>query len=192
MDKNFKWFLPFLIFVVIYEFVNMYNWMLLHNSNAWCNNLEGILELTLYGLFIASLHKKKAYRNRVYMVTLAGALLSLIDIVFIQGFWKLATIAMLIQNSILVVLVCIYFYSLFNDDDENLNLITHPPFLVATGILFTSLGCFFYYATFSYMIYRNNYHFYILAKVLPSISSLIFNSLLTFAFICFARAKKAL
>src|ERR1700712_2045304 len=96
-DKSYRWFLPFLAFIVIYEFVNIFDWLDLHNSNAWCSNFEGIVELMLYAPFIASLDKRKLYKKKVYCITVAGILISLIDIIFIQGFYKLATIAIVLQ-----------------------------------------------------------------------------------------------
>jgi hypothetical protein len=190
LDKNFRILLPFLAFVVVYEYVNMFNWLMWHNTNAWCNNIEGIIELIVLGHFIASLDKRKAYRRKVHIALAAGVVLTLIDIFFIQGFWTLGTIAIVLQNTILAILVCIYYYNLINNSDEYLDLLSYPPFYATIGLLFYSLTNFFYYAFFSYMMYVKNYHFYMVAKVICDIGCVFLYSLLAVSFLCFSRTKK--
>jgi hypothetical protein len=191
LDKNFKIFLPFLVFVVIYEYVNIYNWLLWHHTNAWCNNLEGILELGVYGYLIPSFDKRKTYRKKAYLFVAAGILFSFIDYFFLQGIWHLNTIAFVLQYSIVAILVCLYYFNLVKNSDEYLDLLSYPPFYTTVGLLLYSLASFFYYCFFSYMVYKNNFHFYILAKVMPTISSLILYTLLGVSFICFSRTKKS-
>jgi len=190
LDQNFKIFLPFLVFIVIYEFANIYNWLNWHNTNAWCSNFEGIVELVVYGWFMASLDKRKQYRKKVYITVAAGIVITFVDMFFIQGFWNLGTIAIVIQNTILATLVCIYYHNLLNNNDEYLNLLRYPPFYATIGLLFYSLANFFYYAVFSYMLYKNNYYFYILARVITDIGCIFIYSLLAVSFLCFSRTKK--
>ncbi|WPU94437.1 hypothetical protein SNE25_02735 [Mucilaginibacter sabulilitoris] len=190
LDQNFRIFLPFLSFVIIYEYVNLFNWLNWHNTNAWCNNFEGIIEMIVFGQFMASLDKRKAYRKKVYIAIAAGIVLTLIDMFFIQGFWTLGTIAIVVQNTILATLVCIYYYNLINNSDEYLDLLSYPPFYATIGLLFYALTNFFYYAFFSYMMYVNNYHFYLVAKVICDVGCIFLYSLLAVSFLCFSRTKK--
>ncbi|QEC76853.1 hypothetical protein [Mucilaginibacter ginsenosidivorax] len=162
----------------------------MEKSNAWCNNLEGLLELALFTWFLASLVKNERYRKSVYKFAAIPILLSLVDIVYIQGFFKRATIAIVLQGIFLVVLICIYYRSLFEEADERLALLKHPPFLAATGLLFFFLSNTLFYACFSYMIYKNNYHFYIVATSIPGISNLLLNGLLAYAFLCSYNNKR--
>ncbi|MDR6941925.1 hypothetical protein J2W55_001767 [Mucilaginibacter pocheonensis] len=190
LDRNFKIFLPFLAFIVIFEFANMYDWLMWRHTNAWCYNFEGIIELTIYGWFMASLDKRRSYRKKVYMAIVAGIAITLIDIFLIQGFWTLATISIVVQNTILATLVCIYYYNLVNNSDEYLDLLSYPPFYTTIGLLFYTLTNFFYYAFFSYMLYVKNYHFYMVAKVICDIGCVFIYSLLAVSFLCFSRTKK--
>jgi len=189
LDKNFRIFLPFLAFVVIYEYANMYNLLMWHNTNAWCNNFEGIIELIVFGQFMASLDKRKAYRRKVHIAIAAGIAITLIDM-FIQGFWTYGTIAIVFQNTIIATLVCIYYYNLINNSDEYLDLLSYPPFYATIGLLFYSLANFFFYAFFSYMMYVKNYHFYMVAKVICDMGCVFLYSLLAVSFLCFSRTKK--
>lgn len=184
LDNYFKWFMPYLAFVIVYEAVNYWGLMNWQKSNAWCNNLEGLLELVLFTYFLASLVRSEKYRKTVYRLLPIPLLFSLIDIIYIQGFFNRATIAIVIQGLFLLALICVYYRSLFKEADESLNLFTHPPFLAATGFLFFFLSNTFFYACFSYMIFKSNYHFYLLAASIPGISNLLLNALLIRSFLC--------
>ncbi|MDB5003441.1 MAG: hypothetical protein JWQ34_1666 [Mucilaginibacter sp.] len=190
LDSNFKIFLPFLAFVVIYEFANIYNLLLWHHTNVWSVNFEEIVELAVYGRFMASLDKRKTYRNKVYITIAAGIIISLIDVFFIQGFWSLGTIAIVLKNTILAVLVCIYYYNLLNNADDYPDLLGFPPFLATMGLLLYSLANFFYFAFFDYLVRKNNYVFLKLAQVIPQIGCILIYLLLSISFLCFLRTKK--
>ena len=191
LDNNFKIFLPFLVFVVIYEFINVFflKFLLLHHSNAWCNNLEGIIELVVYGQFIASLDKGKQYKMRVYMAIVIGIAITLIDIFFIHSFWTLATTAIIAQNIILATMSFVYLYNLISHKNEYPYLLTFPPFLVATGLFLYSLTSYFYYASFDSLLVKNNHQFFMIAHLVCEISCLYIYTFLSIAFICFARAE---
>ena len=190
LDKNFKWFLPYLGFVIVYEFATMRGWLTLNHTNSWCNNAEGLMEFLLFIYFMVSLTNKASYKKKVYQLAAIITLLSIIDMLFIQGIWKLNTMAIVLQDLFVLALICIYYGKLLNEAPEHLVLLKHPPFIAVTGLLFYFLSNTFYYSCFSYMAYKNNYHFYILAETLPGISNLLLNLLLIYAFICFSKTKK--
>jgi hypothetical protein len=192
LDKNFKGFLPFLAFIVIYEFANIKDWMLWRHTNTWCNNFEGLIEVTFYSRFIASLDKRTSYRKKVTYLLLIVLIISFIDMLFIQGIFSGNTIAGVVQCSFLAILICIYYYNLINNSDEYLDLIHYPPFLATIGILFYTIATVFYQAAFSYMVYKNNYQFYIIYKVVTNGTCVILYSMLSAAFICQYRKTKQL
>jgi hypothetical protein len=190
MDSNFKWFVPYFAFVIVYEFANMCDWLMIKHSNAWCNNLGGIVEFALFANFITSLDNRASYRKKVHIFIAVIILFTFIDIFFIQGFWKRATIAIVLQSLVILSLICNYYYNLLEEAREHLVLLKHPPFLVTTGLLFYFLSNAAFYSCFSFMVYKNNYHFYILAAIIPGLSNLLLNSLLIYAFLCFSKTKK--
>jgi hypothetical protein len=190
LDNNFKIFLPFLIFIVVYELANIYDLLLWHHTNTWCANIEEMVELVVYGQFMASLDKRKAYRQKVYIAISACVIIAIADMFFIQGFWALNTVAIVIQKTTLTILVCIYYYNLLNNSDEYPDLLNFPPFFATMGLLLYSLTNFFYFAFFSYMIYVKNYHFFIVARVISEISCVFIYSLLAISFLCFLKTKK--
>lgn len=183
LDRNFKVFLPFLAFVVVYEFANIKSWLLWRHTNAWCANFESIIEIIIYSRFLASLDKRKEYRKKIDIALFIVVVFSFIDMLFIQGFFAMNTIAMVFQYCLLTILVCLYYSHLINNVDESLDIIRYPPFWATAGILFYALAFIFYHIAFSYMVYKQNYHFYLLALVIPNIACLILYSLLSIAFI---------
>ncbi|UOE49651.1 hypothetical protein MTO98_01025 [Mucilaginibacter sp. SMC90] len=188
LDQNFKWFLPFLAFGVVYNFPPVFQLLIIRHTNAWCNNFEDILEFICYATFIMSFEKRAKRKKHMYIVAGIIIVLSVIDIFWIQGFWKRATIAIVTQNLFGLWLICSYYYRLLNDDNEEyIELMTYPPFLAVTGIFFYYLAMTFYYSCFSFMVYKNNYHFYLIAATLLDLNSLIINGLFSFSFICFFR-----
>jgi len=190
LDNNFKWFLPYLGLVIVYVTLDYFNLFLIKKSNAWCNNLEGLIEFVLFAYFIASFDNRASYIKKVHILTGVVVLLSLIDTVFIQGIWKRFTIAMVLQDLFILSLICIYYHNLLEEAKEHLVLLKHPPFLAATGLLFYFLSNAIFYSCFSYMVYKKNYHFYILAGVIPGVSNLILNLVLVYTFLCFSKTKK--
>lgn len=192
LDSNFKIFLPFLAFVVVYELINMFflDLLLWHHSNAWCNNMGFILEFIVYGYFLASLDKREAYRKTVYIAVAAGIAIAIIDISFIHGFWALATWYIVSRAIILIVLISIYYYNLLRKVDNYPNLLSYPPFLITIGLLFYSFANLFFFGTFDYLLAKNNQHLFIIADFVNQISGGFVYSLLGIAFLCFSRTKK--
>ena len=191
LDGNFKIFFPFLAFIVAFELVSIYGLLLWHHTNAWSGNFEAILELGVYGRFMASLDKRRTYRIKVYIAIAVCIAIALINIFFIQGFWALNTISLVLQNTLVATLVCIYYYNLLNNSEEYPDLLRFPPFFATVGLLLYSLTNFFYYAFFSYMLSVKNYHFFIVARVISEISNVFLYTLLAISFLCFLRTKKA-
>jgi len=192
LDKNFKSLLVLLSFLVVYDFVNIFGWINIYHSNAWCNNIEDILLFAFYTRFIQGFDERPEKRKQVYIGAGVVILLSIVDILFLQGIWKRATAATVLQNLFLIWMSCNYYYRLLNNDsDEYIELITHPPFLALTGIFFNYLTTTFFYSLFSYMVYRNNYHFYLIAATLLNLTTFALNFLFSFAFICFFRKNRS-
>lgn len=191
LDSNFKILLPFLTFVVIYEFINIFfmKLILLHHSNAWCGNMEGVVELVVYGQFMASLDKRKAYKRRVYIAIATGITITIIDILFIHSFWTSTTVAFLSQNIILANMALVYLSNLLSHSDKYPNLFRFPPFLVATGLLLYSLTCFFHSVTFDNLLAKNNYHFFMIAYLVNEMGCAFIYTFLGLAFLRFTRVK---
>ena len=189
LETNFKWFLPFLAFCVLYETANEFNLFLINHTDTWAANIEENLEFILISRFLASLSDKLRYKRAVYFIMCIIFIGAAINIAFVQGFWALNTITMVTEALTIVTLIFNYYYQLFEKAEEGLNLLKSPTFLIVTGLLFYFLGKFFFYSCYSFMAYKNNYNFYILAATIPALSNLLLNFMLIYGFLCARRNK---
>jgi hypothetical protein len=190
MYSNFKWFVPYFAFVSVYEFANLLNWLVINHTNSWAANIMELTEFILFTYLMTSLAKRASYKKKVYLFAVIVILLSFIDMFFVQGIWKLNTIALVLQDLFILTLIYTYYHDLLKEATEGLVLLKYPPFLVVTGLLFYFLSKSLFYSCFSFMVYKNNYHFYILAATIPGLSNLLLNSILIYAFLCFSKTKK--
>lgn len=192
LDRNFKWFPSYLAFVICVEVASMRGLLIINHTNSWCNNNVSLMEFILFAYLITSFNGDALYKKKVYIFAGVIILISLIDMVFIQGIWRLNTPAIILQELFILILICIYYYNLLAEAREHLILLKHPPFLAATGVFFYFLSNSVYYSCYSYMAYKSNYDFLILARTIPGISNLLLNSLLISAFLCFPKKKLSL
>ncbi|WP_295721069.1 hypothetical protein [Mucilaginibacter sp.] len=190
MDSNFKWFVPYFGCVSVYEFANLFNLLMINHTDSWCANIMELIDFILFTYLMTSLAKRASYKKKVYLFAGIVILFSFIDMFFVQGMWKLNTIAMVLQALFILTLIYNYYHDLLKEATEGLVLLKHPPFLVVTGLLFYFLSKSLFYSCYSYMVYKNNYHFYMLAATIPGLSNLLLNSILIYAFLCFSKTKK--
>jgi len=188
-DNSFKPFLIYFPAVIAYVIADFFDLLTINHSNAWCNNLEDLLDFAMFSYFIISQDKRSLYKRKAYVFAAVVILLSFIDIYYIQGFWHRSTMATILQGLFILILVCIYYYNLLEEAPENLFLLKHPPFLVATGLFFYFLSLTFHYSFFSYMAYKNTYRFALLASTILGIANLMLNAILIYAFLCSVKNK---
>jgi len=191
LQPNYKYFLPFLFFIILFEFACIKDWLIWHESNTWSINFECLYEFVFYSIFIIASKKKKITKRKITIAMLLCICLSLVDVFIIQGFWHLATIGILLQYSIMITLVCNIFYNWVKNADENMSLLTLPDFWVYTGLLFFCLIEFLFYSAYAYMVYKNNYLYYILFKVSSNVAVVVLYSFLSISFVCSLRTKKS-
>ena len=190
LDKNLKWFVRYLGFAVVYESLSMWDLLLWHNTDTSCANFQEMVEFSLFTFYMASIVKKANYKRNVYIGAAIVLLFAFINMAFIQGIWTLNTLSEILYCLFILTLICIYYYHLFDEAQEDLMLLRHVPFLVATGSFFYITGKFLFYSCYSFMAYKNNYHFYILASTIPGIANILLNILLITAFLCSFKTNK--
>ena len=191
-ETIYKYFLPYLILIVIYEYGNIYNWFFINHSNLWITNLSETACFLFYTFFLKNLIRSKKLHKIIYVLILCSLLFSALNMAFLQGFLKLDTITMLFQYSIIIFIVCMYFYELMNSIDISVSLIALPGFWLNTGLLFYYLCQFLLFSSFAYMAYKNSYNYLMLFNVVANIANVILYSCLTICFLCFRRTNKLL
>jgi len=188
---QYVYFLPFLVFILSYETGSLYDIFIINGSNAWAVNIVITIEFLFYSSFLIALLDKKS-RARLTILTASVFLFTVIDVLVIQGFWNLCTIAILLQYLVLIILICIFFYQLMHRTGEHLSLIQLPHFWVNTGLLFFCLAEFLFFAAFTYMITKKTYSYSLLWDVISNMANIILYSCLSISFLCFNRTKKVL
>ena len=191
-DSNYKYFLPYLLFIVIYEYGTIRDWFYIDHSNLYITNITEIAGFLFYGIFLYKLIKSKAYKKIINGLIIFSIISSLINMVFIQGFWKLDTVTILLQFAIIISIVCMYFYELMNSMEITAPLTKMPGFWLNTGLLFFCLAQFLFYSSFALMAYKGNEQYIILFSVIANIANAILYSCLTICFLCFNRMNKQL
>lgn len=185
---RYKLFLPYLAIIVFYEFGTIHQWFGIKESNAWIVNFEILFEYLFYSSFIISIYKKQ--KGLLWLVSLLCLLFTFIDIFFIQGVMALCTIAILVQYSLLIALVCGFFYLKMQEAGQNISLLKQPDFWVNTGLLFFFLSEFLFFASYTNMAYKKLYSFHLLFMVISNVANLILYSCLSISFLCFRQTQK--
>jgi hypothetical protein len=191
LPKAYKWLTIYQLFAFFYELAITNKLLIWHHTNSWCNNLEAIVELLLFTRMLTSFKELQPYKKTISIIEGLVLFFTFIDIVFIQGFFKLGTIATVIQGIFLLILVFAYYYLLLKEAAEDQKLLYNPDFLMATGLLLYLLGTTFFYACFSYIAYNHNPTFLIVQRIIPDLVNLIFNTLIALALACFWKRNRA-
>lgn len=191
LSHNIKWFVPYFIFVTFFEFANSFNLLLINRSNAWCYNLESIMEFILFGLFLISLPQKRILPGLQFTFMGIGLIVIFFDLFFLHGLWMRNNIAEVSDNLIILIMIFIYYRHLLNHPPDNgLILFRHPPFLVVTGLFFYFIATTFYYACYSFIVYNHNTFLLMLGSTIPAVANLLFNTFVILSFVCSLKTKK--
>ncbi|MDN3581935.1 hypothetical protein [Mucilaginibacter flavus] len=189
LPNLYKWLTWYQLFAFFYELATASKLLIWHHTNSWCNNMEGVVELVLFTHLLASFPELKPHKRKIFIVEGLVLIFTFIDIAFIQGFFKLATIATVVQGIFLLVLAFAYYYLLLDEAAEDQKLMYNPDFLFTTGLSLYLLGTTFFYACFSYMAYKHNHAFLIIARIIPGTVNIIFNVLIGLALLSFFKKK---
>lgn len=188
---SYKYFLPYLIFIVVYEYGSIWDWFLINHSNLYITNITEIAGFIFYAVFLQSLLKNVVYRKTISSLIVFSLLCAIINMLFIQGFWKLDSITILLQFAIIIFIVCLYFYELMNSTDLTENIIKLPGFWLNTGLLFFCLAQFLLYASFAFLAYSKSAQYILLFLLIANIANIILYSCLTVCFLCFKTVTKS-
>ena len=180
----YRHFLPYLIFIVVYEFLNLWDWLYINHSNLYLSNIEINISFIYYGYILKQLIRSSTYKKISTRLIIVALFCQVVNTAFIQGFWKFNSITVLFEYAIIIFVTCLYFYELINSISEGA-FIAYPSFWLNTGLLFFCLFDFLYFSSFAYMAYKNNYHYYLLASAIVNTANVILYSCLSVCFLCF-------
>lgn len=186
---RYKYFLPYLIFILFYETASLFKVFIIHKSNGWIINFVITIEFLFYSNFITEYFNPRLKKFLRLAVTII-LVFSIIDVFLITGFWMLCTSAILLQYTLMIIIICCFFYQLMYNAHQTLSILRLPDFWVNTGMLFFCLSEFLFFASYAYMYYKQNYHYLLLSSVISNLANALLYSCLTIAFLCFSPMKK--
>ena len=188
-NTQYKYFVPFLLFIVIYEYGTIENWFSIKHTNLWAANISMFIFFLFFSVFLLSLVKTEKFKKWITGAILLSVFFSILNIVFVQGFWKLDTITILFQFAILIVLTFVYFYELMNYAVVQISIISLPGFWLNTGLLFFCLANFLLYASFAFLADKKIINFLDLFAIIANLAIAILYSCLTISFLCFRKTS---
>jgi hypothetical protein len=189
---QYRYFVPYLLYMVSYEIATIFNAFSINHRNLWITNISMTVSFLFFSLFLLGLLKTPVFKKRLKWVIVLTLVCSAINMAFFQGFWNLDTVTILLQYVVIIVLCCLYFYELMNYSTTQLSIISMPGFWLNTGLLFFCLINFLFFSSFAYMAYKNNYEYFLLFRGIANISIAILYSCLTVSFLCFRKTTSRL
>jgi hypothetical protein len=187
--SRYIYFLPYLIFITIYEYGSLYDLFLIDKHNLWITNYVITIEFLFYSFFLISALKNRLLARRFTIAVIACLIFTFIDIFLIEGFAKLCSIAILIQFILLITLVCVSLYQLMQQPGSNISIISIPDFWVNTGLIFFCLAEFLFFTSFAYMAYKKTYDYYFLFSIISNVANVILYSCITISFLCISQTR---
>ncbi len=184
-------FVPYLFFIVVFEYGSWYNWFMINGSNLWSINIEIIIEFLFYSLFFY----KAAADRRLKLFVIWGfgicVVIIAINLLFLQGIWKLNSYSYLITSVFFLINIYYLIRELLQKGVEVSDLLTRNPyFWIAIGLFFFHIIGFVFYAFFEYMAYSKDYTYYYTFKGISTASIIILYTCLTIGFLCYRFTRK--
>jgi hypothetical protein len=151
-NKPLKWFIPYLLFIVIIELVGNSHRV----KNSWLYIFSIPVEYFFYSFMFFSYYHNKYFKKIAKYLLFIIPLAAIINIVILNGVFdidrnKLVAGILKAGSSIIIILCCMYFIDLFKREEE-INLMCHPVFWLSTGLFFFNLGELPYNLFFDYIV----------------------------------------
>lgn len=160
-----RWFLPFLLFIVLIELSGRYIRKELHLPNAWLYNISVPIEYCFYTFILWAYFKSAKVRRITAAFLLCFFLFCLANMFFVQGFRKFNTNILKVASFAMIVLSCLYFTELMRLEHQ-VDLLREPMFWIVTGLFLFNAGEFFYSLFSDYLItHRMDRTRYIFASI---------------------------
>jgi hypothetical protein len=186
-DKPLKWFIPYLLFIVVIELVGNSHRV----SNSWLYIFTIPVEYFFYTFIFYLQYHNSFFKKIAKFFLFVTPLAAVINIAVLHNFYgiernKLLGGILIAGSSEMILLCCLYFIDLFKREEE-INLIYNPGFWLSTGLFFFNLGELPYNLFFDYIV---NHRYDQKGKLFISIHQILNYVLYTFVSIAVLCSKK--
>ena len=189
-EGSYKYFPFYLSFIVLYEIGSLFYLFNIKGSNLWITNITMMFSFIFYAFILISQLTKVSVKRKIKIIIYVCITVSILNLIFYQGFWRLDTISILCQYALLITITCLFFYEILEISYSPGLILRLPAFWLNTGLLFFCLSQFLFFASFTYMAYRRDYQYYIFFKIISNTANGILYSCLSISFLCFGKAKR--
>ena len=137
-----QWFVPYLFFIVLVEFLGRYMRTELKVSNSWLYNISVPVEYLFYVFIFFSFFKKKTnhWLSTVFLVLFC---VYVITYLVINGITHFNRNVLIVGSFSLIIFSVLYLIELYNSPGI-IDLNRHPVFWIAAGVLLFNAGEFSY------------------------------------------------
>jgi hypothetical protein len=140
MTGIWRLFILFLFITILAEAIGWWMvYVIKYRNNTWIFNLLLLFNGSFSLLVFASTEKVLKIRNMLYLGIYAFILFGVFNIIFLEGFMKYNSYTELLQDLLVSVYVCWFFYRVLSEETYR-NLFGYEYFWIAVGFLFSSLG----------------------------------------------------
>jgi hypothetical protein len=183
-NSSMLYFVPYLLFIVVYEYGSLYGWFTIKKNNLLAVNIVTTIEFLFYSLFINSLVLSSKKKKIIFLSIISIAVIVVLNIVLFQGYYKLHTYSLLLSYTFLIFLSCNFFYELLDINVKSGSILNYSMFWLVTGILFFTLGQFTFFSFFDYIIRSGNLRYRVLFDSISNFSNAILYSCIIIAVLC--------
>ncbi|WP_162276825.1 hypothetical protein [Mucilaginibacter pedocola] len=163
-----------MLFIVAYETASFYKVFSVNHSNLWAVNIVELIEFMFYSFSIYTNLGTARYKRPILIAIVGSIIYSVLSLLLIHGFWKLNISGILLQTLVIIVACGVYFRQLISlPSAQAFNLLKQPGFWLNTGVLFFYLGEFLFFASFSYLAYKNSFAYLQFWMVVSSIANVL-------------------
>jgi hypothetical protein len=186
-----KWFLPYLLFIVLYEYGCIVKWsfFFINKSNHWLANIVTIVEISFFSALYFHYIKSKKTKKIIlwgYLLYLVGLI---VNFLFFQSFSQFNTITYRIGTLLIVTWVLLYFQELMAETSDR-PLIRQPMFWISVGLLFFYLGFFFYLSAFDFVAHNSLEKYKQLYKIIRYTIIIQLYILFSIGFLCTPKRRR--
>ena len=146
-----KWVLPFLILTLAVEVTGLIM-SIRKIENLWLYNFFTSFEFIFYSLIYRKIIENALIKKLILYSVFIYLILFIINISFIQGFYKYHTVTYRIGSVMIVFWCYLYFKQLMQSTAYTL-LFRNPFFWISSGLMFFYAGFFFYMTAGDIILY---------------------------------------
>ena len=184
-----RFFIPFIFFLIFVELSTTLGFFKNQKSNHWFFNIATIIEFVFfYYIFYLSFISQRNKNWALFFIIILPVLF-LINIFWIQGFYKFHKITYRI-GSVFIIILCCFFFKQLLSSDKYIYLPSVSFFWISVGLLFFHTGFFVYYCAFDFIVYKKVAYNLVLWRTLShSLNFLLYTTFLI-SFICHKTIRK--